>query len=89
MALQHPTNVLHLMVRDFFTDFYRLYQATIRGHRGTSQNVTAAAIDGLAGVCALTIVARHGSKEVVVEKTIALLREAIDRDLAHFNDVRT
>jgi hypothetical protein len=59
------------------------FARTISANRHTGQTVIAAYIDGLTGAMALTIAANHGSKEEVVNATLAKLREALDRDLQY------
>jgi site-specific recombinase XerC len=66
-------------ITQHLTSFHRV----IRTDRAASQSTVAAYVDGLAGVVALTIAGGHGSREDVIEATIKLLREAIDRDLTH------
>lgn len=69
--------------REMIMQHMAAFAFVIRRDKLASKHAVAAYVDGLAGAIALTIAGRHGSKEDVVNATIAVLREAIDRDLAH------
>lgn len=69
------------MLRDYVRKHMAQFQPTIRNNRATSQAVVAAYVDGLAGAVALTIAGRQGFRTEVIEATIKLLRDCIDRDL--------
>ncbi len=69
--------------RDMIIHHLGTFALTIRRDRVASQQTVAAYIDGLAGAVSLTIAGRHGSKEDVINATVAKLRENIDRDLSH------
>lgn len=71
------------MSRDWLKNFIACFAPAIRRERVTGQTASAAMVDGLAGVTALIIMGRHGSKDEVIAATVASLREAIERDLAH------
>jgi hypothetical protein len=72
-----------ITLRDAIRQHMLSFGLTIRTDRRSGQAVVAAYIDGLAGALALTIAGGHGSKEDVVNATVAKLREAVDRDLRH------
>ncbi len=72
-----------LVARDLIAQFFHAFAHVIRGDRAAGKACTATMIDGLAGTMALVIAGGHGSKEDVLESTIAKLREAVDRDLQH------
>lgn len=59
------------------------FALVIRRDRMANAATVAEYINGLAGVVALTIAGGHGSKDDVVNATVAKLREYVDRDLAH------
>lgn len=71
--------------RDMITKHVTVFSHVIKHDRAASQSVVAAYVDGLAGVTALAIAGRQGSRTDVIEATIAKLREAIDRDLQHLS----
>ena len=77
-------------LRDAIRKHMASFAHTIRKGRHCGQSVVAAYIDGLAGAMALTVVGNHGSKEEIVNATLAKLREAVDRDLQYLgrNDVK-
>lgn len=70
-------------LRDTIRHHMQSFGLTIRTSRPAGQAVVAAYVDGLAGAMALTIMGSHGSKDEVVNATVAKLREAVDRDLRH------
>ncbi len=72
-----------VVARDMIRQYMENFAFRVRRNRAASQQVVAAYVDGLAGAVALTIAGGHGSKDDVVNATIAKLREAIDRDLAY------
>jgi len=74
-----------VVARDMIRQYMEQFAFRVRRSRPASQQVVAAYVDGLAGAVALTIAGGHGSKEDVVNATIAKLRESIDRDLTHLN----
>lgn len=67
--------------RDMFKQHMAAFAHVVQRDRAAGQSTAAAYVDGLAGVVALVIAGWHGSREDVIEATIAKLREAIDRDL--------
>jgi hypothetical protein len=69
--------------RDAIRQHMQSFALTIRTNRLSGQAVVAAYVDGLAGAVALTIAGGHGSKDDVIDATIAKLREAVDRDLRY------
>jgi hypothetical protein len=71
------------IARDVIQQHLRTFAHVIRQDRVAGQSVIAAYVDGLAGSVAFVIAGRHGSREEVIEATIAKLRDAIDRDLKH------
>lgn len=72
-----------ITLRDAVLQHMLSFALAIRTDRRSGQAVVAAYIDGLAGAAALTIAGGYGSKEDVVNATVAKLREAVDRDLRH------
>lgn len=72
--------------RDMISQHLGAFALSIRRDRMANSATAAAYIDGLAGVVALTIAGKHGSRTEVVEATIASLRNAIDRDLRHLKE---
>ena len=75
-----------VVARDMITKYMESFALTIRRDKLASQTAVAAYVDGLAGALALTIAGRHGSKDDVVNATIAKLREAVNRDLTHLGE---
>ena len=80
LKIEHAAGVT---LRDAIRKHMAAFSYTIRRGRHVGQDVVAAYIDGLAGAMALTIAGSHGSKEEIVNATLAKLREALDRDLQH------
>jgi hypothetical protein len=72
-----------VILRDAISRHMAAFALAIRTNRRTGKDVIAAYIDGLAGAMALTIAGRHGSKDDVINATIAKLLESVDRDLRH------
>lgn len=72
-----------VILDDTFKRFFHTFSHYIRADRSAGQQCTASMIDGLAGTLSLVIAGGHGSKEEVLNSTIAKLRECVDRDLAH------
>jgi hypothetical protein len=70
-------------LRDAIRQHMTSFALTINTSRHTGQAVISAYIDGLSGAMALTIAGSHGSKEEIVNATLAKLREALDRDLQY------
>jgi hypothetical protein len=71
------------MARDWLKNFMRSFAPSIRNERETSRQASAAMIDGLAAVTALAIMGRQGDKNEIIEATVILLRQNIERDLMH------
>ena len=71
------------MLRGAIREHMIAFALAIRTNRTVSASVVAVYVDGLAGAMALAIAGGHGSKEDVVNATVAELREAIDRDLQY------
>lgn len=71
-----------ITARDMITQHLKVFAHVIRADRAASQSTVAAYVDGLAGAIALTI-AGHGMREDVIETTLMVLRDAINRDLRH------
>jgi len=80
LKIEHAAGVT---LRDAIRKHMATFAYTIRRVRHVGQDVVAAYVDGLAGAVALTIAGGHGSKEEVINATLAKLREAVDRDLQH------
>lgn len=74
--------------RDMIAKHTHTFAHVLQADRAANASTSAAYIDGLAAVTALTIVGRHGSREDVTEATVKCLREAIDRDLRHLGGLR-
>lgn len=72
-----------LVLHDTIRQHMGMFAHVIRHDRVAGKSVHAEYLSGLAGVTALLIVGRHGSREDIIEMTIAKLREDIDRDLRH------
>jgi len=72
-----------VVLLDTLQQYFHAFAHAIRADRAAGQACTAAFVDGLAGTMALVIAGGHGSKEDVLESTIAKLREAVDRDLRY------
>jgi len=72
-----------IIIRDAIRKHTATFAFAIQRSRHAGKDVVAAYIDGLAGAMALAIAAGHGSREEVVNATLAKLREALDRDLQH------
>jgi hypothetical protein len=72
-----------IILADTLKQFFHTFAHVVRADRVAGKACTATMIDGLAGTMALVIAGGHGSKEDVLESTIAKLREAVDRDLRH------
>ncbi len=70
-----------VIAREHITKYFEVFGPALMRDRITGQSVTAAYIDGLAGVMACVIASGAGSKDDVLNGTIAKLREALDRDL--------
>lgn len=83
MLITQDAELIRVMTRDWLKNFMLAFAPVIRNERRTAQVASATMIDGLAGVVALAIAGRQGSKSEIVEATVIALREAIDRDLAH------
>lgn len=72
-----------ILATDMIQNHVAQFVHVIMHDRLANRSVVAAYIDGLSAVVALTIMGRQGSKEDVIEGTIAKLRENIERDLKH------
>lgn len=72
-----------ITARDMIEKHMHAFAHVVRTDRAASASTVAAYIDGLAAVVALTVAGGHGSREDVIEATVAKLREAIGRDLRH------
>jgi hypothetical protein len=70
-------------LRDAIRQHMQSFAHAVRRDRACNQSVVATYVDGLAAAMALTIAGGHGSKDDVVNVTVAKLREAVDRDLRH------
>jgi hypothetical protein len=80
LKIEHAAAVtLRGMIRQHMVAF----AFVIRTDRRCGQDVIAAYVDSLSGAMALAIAGSHGSKEDVVNATLAKLREALDRDLQY------
>lgn len=80
LKVEHAAGII---ARNAISKYMENFAFIIRGSRHASQSAVAAYIDGLAGVMALTIAGKHGSRDEVLNATITKLREAVDRDLMH------
>lgn len=80
LKIEHAAGI---MARDAIRKYMEHFALVIRTNRRASKDAVAAYVDGLAGTMALTIAGGYGSKDDVVNATIAKLREAVDRDLTH------
>lgn len=78
MKLESAASVI---ARDTLAQYFHVFAPVIRTDRVVNKSVSAEFINGLAGVLALTIAGGLGSKEDVLNATIAKLREYVDRDL--------
>ena len=84
MSIKTPdSELVRAMSREWLANFMKAFGHSIRNERASARIATAAFVDGLAGVTALAIAGRHGSKDEIVEAAITQLRESIDRDLQH------
>ena len=72
-----------VVLRDTIQQHMANFAYVIRTDRAANAGVVAAYVDGLAGALALTIAGGHGSRTEVIDMTIKVLRDAIDRDLRH------
>lgn len=72
-----------IILRDTIQQHMKVFAHVIRTDRIAGKSVHAEYINALAGATALLIAGRHGSREDVLDGTIAKLRECIDRDLRH------
>ena len=69
--------------RDMIQQHIQQFVHVIMHDTAANRSVVAAYVDGLSAAITLTIMGRQGSKEDVIEGTIAKLRENIERDLKH------
>lgn len=83
MLITQDAELIRVMTRDWLKNFMLSFASSIQRERRTAQVASATMIDGLAGVVALAIAGRQGSKSEIVEATVTELREAINRDLRH------
>lgn len=79
------SELIRVMTRQWMKNFMKSFAPAIGRERNTAQVASSAMIDGLAGVAALAIAGRQGSKDEIVEAIITALRKAIDRDLQHLS----
>jgi len=77
--------LIRVMARDWLKNFMRSFAPSIRNERETSRIASAAMIDGLAAVTALAIIGRQGDKREIIEATVRVLRDNIERDLRHMS----
>jgi hypothetical protein len=70
-------------LRDAIRQHMLSFALAARTSRESGRAMVAAYVDGLSGALALTIAGRHGSKDDVVNATVAKLRECVERDLRH------
>lgn len=80
MSLETAASVL---ARDMITRHLAQFHHVIRADRLANASTSAAYIDGLAGVMALTVRGGHGSEQDVVDAVVTKLRECVRRDLHH------
>lgn len=71
------------VARDWIKNYVAAFAPSVMRERATARAASAAFIDGLAGIVALSIAGRHGSEVEVIEATMTSLRNAISRDLTH------
>lgn len=70
-----------VIARGHIQKFLETFAHVIRADRVAGKAVHAEYVNGLAGVCALLIAGGQGSKDDVLNGTVAKLREYVDRDL--------
>ena len=72
-----------LTIRDAVQQHLHVFAHVIRTDRVAGKSTHAEYVNGLAGVTALLIAGGHGSRDDIINGTVAKLREYIDRDLRH------
>lgn len=61
----------------------QVFAHALRADKAASTSTVGVYISGLAGAVALAVAGGFGSREEITERTMATLRDAIDRDLRH------
>lgn len=70
-----------VIIRDTIQKYFATFSHVLASDQLAARTVIAAFADGLAGAVAYAIAGRLGSKEDVIEMTVKVLRECVDRDL--------